>query len=126
MAFSDDQIRAIVKTGQLSDPAAEGLPGGLPIERRDKIGKAFFAKVLPLDLFTVRNGELAFEDLAQKHGLRTTGLLKVSWSRFDDETEQKTPLAQQTGSRSRWTGRPVGTRLTMRPRSRAKGTGGGP
>jgi hypothetical protein len=23
MAFSDDQIRAIVKTGQLSDPAAE-------------------------------------------------------------------------------------------------------
>jgi hypothetical protein len=100
--------------------------GGLPIERRDKIGKAFFAKVLPLDLFTVRNGELAFEDLAQKHGLGTTGLLKVSWSRFDDETEQKTPLAQQTGSRSRWTGRPVGTRLTMRPRSRAKGTGGGP
>jgi hypothetical protein len=99
MAFSADQIRAVVKTGQISDPAAEQYLVDCLIQRRDKIGKAFFAKVLPLDLFTVRNGELAFEDLAKKHGLGATGPLKVSWSRFDNETEQKTPWAQQTGFR---------------------------
>jgi hypothetical protein len=97
MAFTDDQIRAIVKTGQISDPAAEEYLVDCLIQRRDKIGRAFFAKVLPLDLFTVRNGQLAFEDLAKKHGLGATAPLKVSWSRFDNETEQNTPLAQQAG-----------------------------
>jgi hypothetical protein len=97
MAFSDDQIRAVVKTGQLSDSAAEQYLVDCLIQRRDKIGKAFFAKVLPLDRFTVRNGELAFEDLAQKHGLGVTGPLKVSWFSFDNETEQRTPLARQAG-----------------------------
>lgn len=89
MAFTDDQIRAIVKTGQISDPAAEEYLVDCLIQRRDKIGSTFFAKVLPLDLFVVRNGELAFEDLAARYNMGATGPLKVSWSRFDNETEQK-------------------------------------
>jgi len=97
MAFTDDQIRTIVKTGQISDPAAEEYLVNCLIKRRDRIGKTFFAKVLPLDLFAVREGELVFEDLAKKHGLEATGPLKVSWSRFDNETEQKTPLTGQSG-----------------------------
>ena len=97
MAFTNEQIRAIVKTGQISDPVAEEYLVNCLIQRRDKIGKTFFAKVLPLDLFAVRDGELVFEDLAQKHGLGATGPLKVSWSRFDNESEQKTPLTVQAG-----------------------------
>ena len=96
MAFTDEQVRTIVKTGQLSDPAAEEYLVNCLIRRRDKIGKAFYAKVLPLDRFSVRDGELVFEDLAKKHGMGETSPLKVSWSRFDNETEKKTPLAAET------------------------------
>jgi hypothetical protein len=39
MAFSDDLIRALVKTGQFSDPRAEAYLGDVLIKRRDKIGR---------------------------------------------------------------------------------------
>jgi hypothetical protein len=97
MAFTDDQIRTIVKTGQISDPAAEEYLADCLIQRRDKIGSAFFAKVLPLDLFAVRNGELVFEDLAKKHNMGATGPLKVSWFHFDNESEQKLPFERREG-----------------------------
>jgi hypothetical protein len=51
---------------------------------------------LPLDLFAVRDGKLAYVDLARKHGMGETGPLKVSWSRFDNNNETKTPLPQET------------------------------
>ena len=92
MAFTDEQIRAIVGTGQYSDPAAERYVADCLIARRDKIGKVFFGKVLPLDLFEVKNGKLVFEDLAKKHGMGETAPLEVAWSRFDNEAEKKTPL----------------------------------
>ena len=38
MAFSDEMIRAIVKTGQYTDPQAEQLLADVLIQRRDKIG----------------------------------------------------------------------------------------
>ena len=96
MAFSDDQIRAIVRTGQISEPAAESYLADCLIRRRDKIGKAFFAKVLPLDRFSIRDGEIVFEDLAKTHKLGQTGPLKITWSQFDNETEKKTPLSGET------------------------------
>jgi hypothetical protein len=93
MAFSDDQIRAIVRTGQITDPAAENYLVDCLIRRRDKIGKAFFAKVLPLDRFSIKDDELSFEDLAKIHGLGQSSPLKIRWSRFDNETDQRTPLS---------------------------------
>ena len=97
MAFTDDDIRAVVKTGQISEPAAEEYLVNCLIQRRDKIGRTFFAKVLPLDFFAVQHGELVFEDLAKEHGMGATGPLRVSWYGFDNETEQKTLLAGQGG-----------------------------
>ena len=41
MAFTDEMIRAIVKTGQFSDPAAEQHLADVLIKRRDKIGRAY-------------------------------------------------------------------------------------
>ena len=41
MAFSDDMIRALVKTGKYSDAAAEKLLADVLIKRRDKIGRGF-------------------------------------------------------------------------------------
>jgi hypothetical protein len=93
MAFTDEQIRAIVKTGQYSDPeAAEWLTRCL-IERRDKIGRTYFPRVLPLDQFAVRDGRLQFEDLGAKYGLTPPRQYTVRWARFDNRSQQQTPLA---------------------------------
>lgn len=98
-AFSDEDIRAIVSTGQYSDPkAAEWLIECL-IQRREKIGRTYFAKVLPLDQFKVRNNELVWDDLAQIHGYGGAGTINVQWSRFDNETERRTPINGATTPR---------------------------
>lgn len=96
MAFTDDEIRAILKTGQYTDPRAEDWIAECLIKRRDKIGKAFFARVLPLDRFAVKDGRLVFEDLAVKHGLISSHDYTVEWSRFNNDTEQNEPLPGQT------------------------------
>ena len=92
MAFSDEQIRAIVKVAQFSDPEAEKYVADTIIARRDKIGKAYFSKVVALDRFGIENGKLVFRDLAQEHGMDAQGPLRVAWSRFDNKTQQKTPI----------------------------------
>ena len=49
MAFTDEDIRAIVSTGQYSDPAAADWLARCLIERRNRIGRAYLGRVLPLD-----------------------------------------------------------------------------
>jgi len=92
MAFSDEQIRAIVKVAQFSDPAAERYVADTLIARRDKIGKAYLGRVLPLDRFAVEQEQLVYHDLAAEHGLEVKGQLHVTWSRFDNKTSEKTPI----------------------------------
>ncbi len=96
MAFTDEQIRAIVKTGGYTDPRAEQYVAECLIKRRDKIGRAFFARVLPLDRFAVRDGRLVFEDLAVKHKFIASQSYSTQWSAFDNDTERLTPLAGET------------------------------
>src|SRR5688572_23518221 len=70
MSFTDDEIRALVNLGQFDDRrAAEHIAKTL-LRRRDKIGRAFFAQVAPLDKFAVHDGRLTYEDLAAKYGFR--------------------------------------------------------
>jgi hypothetical protein len=92
MALSDEQIRGIVKVAQYSDPRAEDYIVRALIARRDKIGRHYFAKVLPLDRFSIQEGRLNFDDLAKDQGIETTGDLRVTWSRFDNPSSQKTTL----------------------------------
>lgn len=63
IAFSDDDIRAAVRAGQLTDPKAEAWLVECLIKRRDKIGRAYLTKVLPLDRFRIENGSLEFDEL---------------------------------------------------------------
>ena len=63
-AFTDDEIRALVKTGEYTDPRAADWIAECLIKRRDKIADAWFAKILPLDKFRVDDGQLGFDDLA--------------------------------------------------------------
>ena len=62
------------------------------IERRDKIGRAFFAQVLPLDKFAVAGDKLQFEDLEVVYKFRAARSILKAWSVFDNETEQKKAL----------------------------------
>ena len=65
MSFTSDEIRAIVKTGQLSDPVAEDYLVNTLMERRDKIGRYWLTRKNSVDNFTFEDGELRFKHLAR-------------------------------------------------------------
>jgi hypothetical protein len=92
MAFRDDDIRAIVETGQYSDPRAVDYVTRMLARRRDEIGRTYFSKLLPLDYFRVQNGELLFEDLAFKYGLGPAQQYTFGWFQLNNATQQRTPL----------------------------------
>ena len=72
MRFTDDDIKALVSTGEFSAKKAEEALAGTLIERRDLIGRYWFKQANPLDEFRLfKEGgayELRFEDLAVRHG----------------------------------------------------------
>jgi hypothetical protein len=86
MSFTDEEIRALVDTGQYSSRASADYVTRTLIARRDKIGRTYFQKVLPLDNFRVAGGRLEFEDLAVKHGYVPQRQYQIEWSRFDNDT----------------------------------------
>lgn len=90
MRFSNEAIAAIVRKGRYSDPQVPAYLTKCLIERRDKIGKASFAQVLPLDRFEIRDGKLTFEDLAVTYKFAAPREYAVEWHRFDNERETKT------------------------------------
>ena len=96
MAFRDEEIRAIVETGRYSDPKSVDWITKCLIVRRDKIGRTYFARVLPLDRFQIAGDRLEFEDLAVKYGFTPPRQYQVEWSRFDNHTGQKVPLPDRT------------------------------
>jgi len=98
MAFTDDDIKAVVATGQYSDKKAEDWVVECLIKRRDKVGEAYFAKVLPLDHFAIENRTLAWVDLGRKHNLNAPETVKLQWFTFDNETSAKTAIPGATGN----------------------------
>jgi hypothetical protein len=84
--FTDDEIRAIVSTGELSDTEAREYLIRCLIKRRDKIGKAYFAKVLPFDRFRIDNGRLLWDELSA--GVKDA---TVNWEAFDNTTGRRSP-----------------------------------
>ena len=74
MNFSDEDIEAIVKTGEISDPEAAAYLTRILIERRDKVVSYWFSKINPLDEFKVskdssNNFIFTFTDMALKAGV---------------------------------------------------------
>ncbi|MCC6587105.1 MAG: hypothetical protein IT168_10470 [Bryobacterales bacterium] len=94
MAFTDAQIRAIVRTGQYSDKRAENYIADTLIARRDKVGRGFFQRTVPLDRFAIRGERLVFDDLAAVHKLSPARNFQYSWFTFDNSTESRAPLPQ--------------------------------
>ena len=102
MAFSDDLIRAIVKTGEYSDPAAEKYLGDVLIQRRDKIGRAYLAKINPVvDPTLDASGVLSFGNAAVQYAVTSAPRgYTAAWHTFDNATAETRPLGQTTGAQS--------------------------
>ena len=92
MSFTDEQIRAIVKLAQYSDPEAEAWLAKCLIERRNRVGKTYFGRVLPLDRFRVNRNRLEFEDLEIKYGFVASRDYTAQWSHFDNDSEKHTAI----------------------------------
>ncbi len=97
MAFTDDDLRALVSTGQYSDPEAAEWIARCLAERRDRIGRAYFEKVLPLDRFRIENEELAFDDLKVRYGFAPPREYSVRWLAYDNDKDVLTVI---TGAES--------------------------
>lgn len=95
----DEQIRAAVKAGGFTDPAAEELLASVLMKRRDKIGSVYFARINPLTRFTLsESGELRFENPAVRTDVSTAPAkgYEAVWSGFDNATHK----AHQIGTSS--------------------------
>src|SRR5215210_5646484 len=88
MAFTDEMIRAAVKAGQYSDPAAEKHIADTLIARRDAIGRVWLTDVNPVvDPAMDASGALTFKNAAVAAGMaQAPASYEVTWFSFDNAT----------------------------------------
>ena len=100
MAFTDDHIRAAVKTGRYTDPAAEKLLADVLIQRRDKIGKAYLSRINPLTRFAVSGDAVTFENPAVKAGYAAApkGGYEATWATFNNGTGEASAIGSPVTS----------------------------
>jgi hypothetical protein len=96
MAFSDDLIRAVVRTGEYSDPAAEAYLVTVLIKRRDAIGRAYLPAINPIvDPRLDAGAMLTFDNAAVSAGFAKAPLRYLAvWSSFDNTTGDKQRIAE--------------------------------
>lgn len=99
MRFTDEMIRAIVDTGQISDPEASSYLVQTLIERRDKIIRYYLSQTNPLDDFRLTGEQglalrLAFKNLGLEARLASTTFYQYQWFRFDNQSRSLAPLAE--------------------------------
>lgn len=100
MAMTDELIRAAVRAGQLSDPAAEKFLGDALIERRDKIGRAFLTRVNPIvDPALKADATLTFGNAAVSSGFaQAPSGYAALWHTFDNEAGTVSRIAETEAS----------------------------
>ena len=87
--FSDEAIRAIVATGEISDPAAEQYLADAIIKRRDKVVAYWIVQTNPLDEIMTSGSQsalsLSWENAAVRLDLAAdSASYAVQWSAYDN------------------------------------------
>jgi hypothetical protein len=96
MAFTDEMLRAAVRTGRYPDPAAETHIAETLIARRDAIGRAWLTDVNPIvDPSLDASGSLRFVNAAVAAGVaKAPDSYEVAWFTFDNATGASTPIGE--------------------------------
>jgi hypothetical protein len=99
--FSNEAIRALVRTGLYLDADAERYLADVLIKRRNKIVSYYFRQINPLDGFKVADRALEFRNLGEEWGLASPDAYEYEWYVLDNETEVLTPLGSRDETRHR-------------------------
>jgi hypothetical protein len=98
--FTNPMIEAIVKTGELSDPAAARYLTDVIIKRRDKVVSYWITRTNPLDRFAVRSEaggtRLSFDNAAVRlQAAEPNASYKLRWKALDNLARSARPVGDE-------------------------------
>jgi hypothetical protein len=98
--FSDEAVREIVASAEISDPAAAAYLTEVLIERRDKVVEHWIAQTNPIDSLVLSGGGgslgLDWDNAAIRVGAATgAATYSVRFSTFDNLTGEETAVSEQ-------------------------------
>ena len=100
MRFTPEELRAIVATGEFSDPRHAEYFFDVLVERQRKTASEYLNRMNPVDEFQVADGHLRFANLSERYGFAAPGAVyRVHWSLYDNGSDR----ARALGAPREWT-----------------------